>query len=72
MRGLRHQLIRLDHRDVGESTEVRFEPPDALVRGHHRIVVRGRVLVVDVQTMHGHDVARLPVTHCGADPEHDT
>ena len=33
--GLGHQLIGLHHRDVGESTKIRFETPDALVRSHH-------------------------------------
>ena len=65
VRGLRHELVRLHDRDLGEPAEVRLEAPDALVRGHHRVVVRGRVLVVDVQTVRGDDVARLPVPHRG-------
>ena len=37
---LRHQLVGLDDGDLGEPAEVRLEAPDALVRRHHRVVVR--------------------------------
>ena len=55
VRGLRHELVRLHDRDLGEAAEVGLEAPDALVRRHHRVVVRRRVLVVDVQAVHGDD-----------------
>ena len=69
VRGLRHQLIRLDDRDLGQAPEVRFEAPDALVRRHHRVVVRGRILIVDVQAVHRHGVAGPPVAHRGTRPQ---
>ena len=39
--------------------------------GEHRVVVRRRVLVVDVVAVHGDLVARLPVAHRRADAQHD-
>ena len=68
---LRHQLVRLDDAEVGQAAEVRLEPPDPLVGGEHRVVVRRRVLVVDVVAVHGHPVARLPVANGGPDAQHD-
>jgi hypothetical protein len=37
--GLRHQLVGLDDREVGEPAEVRLVSPDALVAAEHRVVV---------------------------------
>ena len=50
--GLRHQLVGLHDREVGEAAEVRLEPPDPLVAGEHRVVVGRRVLIVDVVAVH--------------------
>ena len=69
--GLRHELVRLHEREIGETAEVRLEAPDALVGREHRVVVRGRVLVVDVVAVDGDPVAGLPVAHRGADAQHD-
>ena len=68
---LRHQLVGLDDRQVGEPAEVGLEPPDALVGGEHRVVVRRRILVVDGVAVDGHAVAGLPVAHRRPDPQHD-
>ena len=54
--------------EVGQAAEVRLEAPDALVGGEHRVVVRRRVLVVDVVAVHDDLVARLPVAHRRARP----
>ena len=70
VRGLRHELARLDQRQLTETAVVGLVPPDALVGREHRVVVRARVLVVDVVAVHGDRVARLPHPHRGADPEH--
>ena len=69
--GLGHELVGLDHGEVGEAPEVGLEPPDPLVGGQHRVVVGRRVLVVDVVAVDGHPVAGLPVPHRRARPQHD-
>src|SRR4029077_17977679 len=69
---LRHELISLHDRDLAEAAEVRLVAPDALIRREHRVVVRGRILVVDVIAVHGDRVARLPVANGRADAQHDT
>ena len=68
---LRHQLVGLDHGEVGEAAEVGLEAPDELVGGEHRVVVGARVLVVDVVAVHGHPVTGLPVAHRRADADDD-
>ena len=72
MRGLRQQLVDLDDGEVGEPAEVGLVAPDPLIAGHHRVVVRRLVLIVDVVAVHRDAVARLPVAHRGADAQHDT
>ena len=69
VRRLGHQLVRLDHRDVGQATEVRLEAPDALVGRQHGIVVSRGVLVVDVVAVDGDLVAHLPVPYGRAGPQ---
>ena len=70
MRGLGHELVRLHDRDLGEPAEVRLEAPDALVGRHHRVVVRRRVLVVDVEAVRRHPVAGFQLRT--ADPTRST
>ena len=60
VRGLRHELVGLHDAELAEAAEVRLVAPDPLVVGEHRVVVRRRVLVVDVVAVHGDGVARLP------------
>ena len=72
VRRLGHQLVGLDDREVGEPAEVRLESPDPLVGRQHRVVVAGRVLVVDEVAVDRHSVAWPPVAHRRADPQHDT
>ena len=69
---LGHQLIGLDDGEIGQATEVGLEAPDPLVRAEHRIIVGGRVLIVDVVAVHGHPVPGFPVSDCRAGAEHDT
>ena len=71
VRGLRHQLVGLHHGELAEAAVVGLVAPDALVGGEHRVVVRARVLVVDVVAVHGDRVAGLPDPHRRADPQHD-
>ena len=71
VRGLGHQLVGLDHADVGEAAEVRLEAPDALVAREHRVVVTRGVLVVDVVAVDGDLVADLPVAHRRSGAQHD-
>ena len=61
--GLGHELVRPGEGDLRQPAVVRLEPPDALVHRHHGVVVRGRVLVVDVVAVHRDLVAGLPVPH---------
>jgi hypothetical protein len=68
---LGHELVGLDHRDVGQAAEVGLEAPDALVGRQHGVVVGRRVLVVDVVAVDGDLVAHLPVAHGGAGAQHD-
>ena len=68
---LGHQLVGLDHRDVGQAAEVRLEAPDALVGRQHGVVVGRGVLVVDVVAMDGDLVAHLPVAHGRPGAQHD-
>ena len=67
---LGHQLVGLHHAEVGQATEVGLVAPDALVVAHHRVVVRRRVLVVEVVAVHRHPVARLPGPHGRPHPQH--
>ena len=68
---LGHQLVGLDHGELGQAAEVRLEPPDALLRIEQGVVVAGRVLELDRQAVRDHLVAGLPRGHPGADPQHD-
>ena len=70
VRGLRHQLVGPDHREVGQAAEVRLEAPDALVGGQHGVVVGAGVLVVDIVAVHGDPITRLPVAHGRARLQH--
>ena len=69
---LGHQLIGLHHRDVSQSTEVRFEAPDALVGSHHRVVVTRGVLVVEIVAVHRNLITDFPVTNGRANAHYDT
>ena len=59
VRRLRHQLVGLHQGELAEPAVVGLVAPDALVGGEHRVVVRARVLVVDVVAVHGDRVAGL-------------
>ena len=72
VRRLRHQLVGLHDRQIGEAAVVRLEAPDPLVVGEHRVVVGGVVLPVDVVAVHRDPVARLPVADRLTDAQHDT
>jgi hypothetical protein len=69
MGGLRHELVGLDHRQVGEATKVGFKSPDALVGGEHGVVVGPWVLVVDVIAVDHDPIARFPGTHGRSHPD---
>jgi hypothetical protein len=68
--GLGHELVGPDDRQLGEAAVIGLEAPDALVGGEHRVVVRRRVLVVDVVAVDHDPVSRCPVAHRGADAQH--
>ena len=70
VRGLGHELVGLHQRELAEAAVVGLVAPDALVGGEHRVVVRARVLVVDVVAVHGDRVARLPRPHRRTDAQH--
>ena len=42
VRRLRHELVALHDGELGQTAEVRLEPPDALLRVEHRVVVSER------------------------------
>ena len=63
VRRLRHELVGLHDRDVGQTAEVGLEAPDALVGGQHGVVVGRRVLVVNVVAVDRDLVAGAPVAH---------
>ena len=71
MRGLGHELVRFDDRNIGKPTEVCFKTPDTLVSGQHRVVMRTRVLVINMVAMHGDLVPGLPEPHCRPHPKDD-
>ena len=66
-----HELVGLDHRDVGEATEVGLEAPDALRRVKHRVVVAVGSFELDGQTVGDDTVAGLPLGDAGSGLEHD-
>ena len=66
-----HELVGLHDRDVGESPEVRLEPPDPLVAREHRVVVTRGILIVDVVAVNGDLVTDLPVAHGRTGPQDD-
>jgi len=70
VRGLGHELVRLGDCDVSEPAEVGLEPPDPLVHRQHRVVMRGRVLVVDVVAVDRHPVPGAPPPDRRAHPQH--
>ena len=70
VRGLGHQLVGLHQRELAQAAVVGLVAPDALVGGEHRVVVRARILVVDVVAVDGDRVARLPRADRGAHSEH--
>ena len=70
VRGLRHQLVGLDQRDVGEAAEVGLEAPDPLLRVEHRVVVAVGALQLDREAVRDHLVAGLPGVHARAGLEH--
>ena len=72
VRGFGHELVRLHQRELTETAVVGLVAPDALVRRQHRVVVRARVLVVDVVAVHRDRVTGLPRTHRRADAQHHT
>ena len=60
---LGHELVGLDHGQVGQAAEVGLEAPDPLVGGQHGVVVGRRVLVVDVVAVDGDACRRA--SSCG-------
>ena len=69
--GLGISWLALTIDEVGECAEVGLEAPDQLVRCQHRVVVRTRILIVDVVAVHGDAVAGLPVPHGRTHPQDD-
>ena len=69
--GLGHELVGLDHGQVGQAAEVRLEAPDPFVGRQHGVVVGRGVLVVDVVAVDRDLVPGAEVADEGADPEHD-
>lgn len=57
---LRHELVGLDERDLGEAAEVGLEAPDALLGVEHRVVVAVGGLQLDGQAVRDDLVAGLP------------
>ena len=68
---LRHQLVGLDQRELGQPAEVGLETPDPLLGVEHRVVVAVGCLELDRQTVRDDFVAGRPRVHAGPGPQHD-
>ena len=71
VRGHRHELVRLDQRQLGQAAEVRLEAPDALLGVHHRVGVPVRALQLDREAVRDDPVAGLPGVDAGPGAQHD-
>ena len=69
---LGHELVRLHQAMSARPPKFVSKPQMRWLVGEHRVVVRARVLVVDVVAVHRDLVADLPVAHRGAGAQHDT
>ena len=68
---LGHQLVGLDQGDLGEAAEVGLEPPDALLRVEHRVVVAVGRLQLHRQAVRDDLVAGVPGVDPGTGAQHD-
>ena len=68
---LRHQLVGLDERDLGEAAEVGLEAPDPLLGVEHRVVVAVGRLQLDGQAVRDDLVAGPPGVDAGAGAQDD-
>ncbi len=72
VRGLRHELVRLDQGELGQPPEVRLKAPDALLGVEHRVVVALGTLQLDRQAVGDHLVTGRPGVYRGAGSQHHT
>jgi len=69
--GLRHELVGLDQREVGQTAEVGLEAPDSLLGVEHRVVVTVGVLELHGQTVRHDLLAGLPGVDTRAGAQND-
>ena len=72
MLGLWHELVSFHHTQIGETAKICFVSPNSLVATKHRVVVRCRVLIINVIAMHSDSVTWFPVANRRTNSQHHT